>query len=175
MSDELKANKIQHPKKRAFLAAYAQVGSVSRAAIHAEIDRCTHYAWVRAEGQDGDDYRAAFAEAQEIAADELETEALRRAKEGVRRLKFHEGQPVIDPETGEPYVEHQYSDTLAIFLLKGLKPEKYRERTDAKISGELNHTGNVQIYIPDNKRQVNRIASVNGNGSHNGNGNGKHH
>jgi hypothetical protein len=48
---------------------------------------------------------------------------------------------VIDPETNKPvtvpYVEHEYSDTLLIFLLKGARPEKYRERADVRHSGKI--------------------------------------
>ena len=35
---------------------------------------------------------------------------------------------MIDPRTKQPYLELDYSDTLLIFLLKGLRPQKYRER-----------------------------------------------
>ena len=75
----------------------------------------------------------------------MEEEARRRAVEGVAKLKFHQGQlihiPVVDAdgqpvlaENGEPkqkpYVEHEYSDTLLIFLLKGARPKKFRENMD---------------------------------------------
>jgi len=48
--------------------------------------------------------------------------------EGVRRLKFHQGKPVIDPETGKPYYEHVYSDLLLIFRLKAPFNETSRRR-----------------------------------------------
>jgi hypothetical protein len=57
------------------------------------------------------DYAEAFAEAREQAGDALEDEAMRRA--------------------------HAGSDTLVIFLLKGFRPERYRERFDARLSGEI--------------------------------------
>lgn len=61
-----------------------------------------------------------------LAATNLEDEALRRAKDGLRRLKFgKDGLPLNDPETNKPYTEYEYSDTLLMFLLKGLLPEKY--------------------------------------------------
>lgn len=138
-------DKIKHPKKRAFLSAFAELGAVGLASESAKVSRMNHYSWLRAEGSDGDDYRAAFAEARECACDNLEAEALRRAKDGVRRLKFHEGMAVIDPETGEPYVEHQFSDTLAIFLLKAMRPEKYRERVDTQVSGSVAISGTVTV------------------------------
>lgn len=36
-----------------------------------------------------------------------------------------------------PYIEHEYSDTLLIFLLKGARPEVYRERADVRHSGKI--------------------------------------
>jgi hypothetical protein len=59
--------------------------------------------------------------AKEMAADRLEEEAWRRAVDGVEEpVGFYRGEPGA-------YVR-RYSDTLLIFLLKGLRPEKYRER-----------------------------------------------
>jgi hypothetical protein len=65
-------------------------------------------------------YKKAFEDAAEEAADLLETEARRRALEGVEEPVFYQGQ-----QCG---TVHKYSDTLLIFLLKGCRPEKYVER-----------------------------------------------
>ena len=70
-----------------------------------------------------------------MATEVLEAEARRRAVTGVRRLKFDKGQAIIDPETGEPYVELDYSDVLLIFLLKARAPEKYRENQNGQQQG----------------------------------------
>jgi hypothetical protein len=59
--------------------------------------------------------------AKEMAADRLEEEAWRRAVDGVDEpVGFYRGKP-------SAWVK-RYSDTLLIFLLKALRPEKYRER-----------------------------------------------
>ena len=99
-------------------------------------------------------FAAEWETALERSGDLLELEARRRAESGVRRLKFHNGalikvqaeSPDGMPLTNEdgtpfmvPYVEHEYSDTLMIFLLKGIKPEKYRERSDVR------HSGNIDV------------------------------
>jgi hypothetical protein len=34
-------------------------------------------------------------------------------------------------------MSHEYSDTLTIFLLKGIRPEKYRDRADVRHSGKI--------------------------------------
>jgi hypothetical protein len=127
---------LQH-KKRSFLAAYAVCGNLSEAARASRVTRQAHYDWLEHDPS----YAKAFVGASEEAADALEAEARRRAEAGVRRLKFHQGQlitipnPDFDPAKPEgsdnpkhvPYIEHEYSDTLLIFLLKGARPAKYRE------------------------------------------------
>jgi hypothetical protein len=106
---------FQHPKKRAFLVAYAASGTINRAAIAADINRGSHLVWLR----DDDAYATAFAQAKEIAADRLEDEARRRAVEGELEPVYQGGRLV-----GWKRVK---DTTLLIFLLKGMRPEKYRE------------------------------------------------
>lgn len=111
--------------QRAFLAAFAVTGIISRAAAAAEIDRQCHYNWLEASPL----YQKAFRLAKEEAADALELEARRRATEGLVRKKFDRfGKPLIDPDTHQQYVEHEYSDRLLEVLLKAHRPEKFRER-----------------------------------------------
>ena len=105
-------------KKRAFLAAYAQCGNVTQAAKVAGISRETHYEWLDKDPG----YAAAFKQADEQATDALELEARRRALEGWDEPVYQKGQLVG--------TVRKYSDTLLIFLLKGARPEKYRERVD---------------------------------------------
>jgi len=99
----------------------------------AGIHRETHYWWLKHDPA----YAVAFAQAEEKAADALEAEARRRAINGVLRYKFDKGRPITNPETGEPYYELEYSDTLLIFLLKAHKPTVYRETVHQQHSGTL--------------------------------------
>lgn len=133
---------------KGFLAAFRDSANVRLACEAAGVDRSTAYRLREREPSFAD----AWAAAEEESADLLEQEARRRAHEGVRRLKFDrgrlitipledaEGKPVLDKDDKPvmvPYVEHEYSDTLLIFLLKGARPEKYRERTDVRHSGKI--------------------------------------
>lgn len=114
-------------KIRKFLAAYAECGVVGRALKAAGIGNTNaHSIWMRTVK----DYRKRFLAAVEEAADNLEAEARRRAVKGLIRYKFFKGEPILHPETKEPYYEIEYSDTLLIFLLKAMRPEKYREQMD---------------------------------------------
>lgn len=125
------ANTIKHPKKRAFLASYALTGNVSKACQAAEISRFSHYEWLK----NDPDYVEAVAKAAEDAADVLEEEARRRAFEGVDEPVFYQGDVCG--------TVRKYSDTLLIFLLKGAKPQKFRENLRAEVSGP--NGGPVQI------------------------------
>ena len=92
--------KISHVKKRAFLAAFSRCGSLSRAAKRAKVDRRTHYNWLK----DDPWYVQAFQQAVIEAGDSLQDRLTEMAFDG--------------------------NVTAAIFLLKGLKPERFRERTE---------------------------------------------
>ena len=140
-------------KQRAFLAAYPTAATVTAAAKAAGVGRRTVYDW-----REQPAFAAAFDDAAEEAADNLETEAHRRAVTGVRSYKFlKDGTPILHPVTGEPYYEHAYSDRLLETLLKAANPEKYRERTDSRVTGALDQhhtgTGGVRVYLPANGRE----------------------
>ena len=123
------------PKKRewkpAFIAALRETGNVRRAAEAAGIAWKTAYR----EREKAKRFREEWDDALGEATDLLEEEARRRAVEGLVRYKFHQGAPVLHPETHEPYYELEYSDTLLIFLLKAHRPEMFRERYEHVHSG----------------------------------------
>jgi hypothetical protein len=88
----------------------------------------TCYARRKADPVFADAWDAAMETAMETV---LEPEAIRRATEGVERTVYHDGQAVG--------VERHYSDTLLIFLLKGWKPDKYKDRR------EVFHRGTIEL------------------------------
>lgn len=123
MSDNAGQNRT--PKKRrpalwekAFIAALADSGVVSSACAAAEVARSTVYE----QRKNYEDFAAAWDNAIEIAADALEAEIRRRALEGVQEPIYYKG----------VLVDHvrKYSDTLAMFILKATRPQKYRERVE---------------------------------------------
>lgn len=140
------------PKKRprwakAFIAALSESANVRLACAATGIDRKTAYNLRNSDSTFADEWDTALTD----AADLLEAEARRRALSGVQRVKFDRGKPILVPLIGAdglpirgpdgaiemiPYVEHEYSDTLLIFLLKGALPEKYRERSETKLTFE---------------------------------------
>lgn len=113
----------RHPKKAAFLAAFAETGNVTAAAKAADINRTLHYQWLETDT----DYAKRFEEAREQAVERMEREALRRAIEGWEEPVFHKGEVCG--------TVRKFSDTLLIFLLKGNAPQKYRERHEVSGPG----------------------------------------
>lgn len=134
---------VQH--KKDFLAAFVACGNVSLTARQTGIGRQTHYDWLRLDP----DYAAAWEEARAEALGVLEVEARRRAVEGTPRVKFHKGEPLIDPANGGPYVEREYSDVLLIFLLKAWDPDKYGDRATGHRQLNVNLINNAREAKPD--------------------------
>ena len=90
-------------KKRAFLSAFSRCGSISTAAKRVKIDRRTHYNWLAEDPW----YKDAYKQAVQEAGDALEDKLNELALEG--------------------------NVTAAIFLLKGLRPHKYKERSQVDL------------------------------------------
>lgn len=133
---------IRHPKKRAFLRAVVETGTVVRAARAAGINRDTVYSdqW-----RHDREFQDALAQARVMAADLMEDEVYRRAVEGVKKpTGWHKGKP-------GGYIR-EYSDLVLMFSLKAVKPE-YRDQVQAQ---------GATIVIPDMGRLpqpiVKRIA-----------------
>lgn len=123
--------------KPAFLANLALTGNATEAADAADIVPSTAH---RARKSDAA-FDAAWDEALEEAADHLETEARRRAVTGVEEPVF--GSLGGKMGSGEIGTIRKYSDTLLIFLLKGARPEKYRENYNVNHSGRMDSTVSV--------------------------------
>lgn len=82
------------------------------------------------------DFRAAWDDAVEEAIDLLEAELHRRAFTGVDRPVFWRGEIQRDA-AGRPVTVKDYSDGLAMFLMRAHRPERYRERIEARLSNGL--------------------------------------
>jgi len=115
------------PKKQtAFLETLAATGNVRKAAQAAHLAVSTVYKYRLRDAS----LAEAWDEALQVAMDTvLEPEAIRRAVEGVEQDVYYQGRKVG--------VERQYSDVLLIFLLKGWKADRYRERREIIHAGSL--------------------------------------
>lgn len=101
-------------RQRRFLMAYAGAGQILKAATLASIPWGQHYRWVYSDEL----YKQAWEKTRDIWGDHLESEIFRRAYEGEDKPIIREGNIIG--------VYKQKSDVLAMFALKGLKPQ-YRD------------------------------------------------
>lgn len=112
----------------------AQVGNITRAAQMVGIHRATHHEWMKTDPE----YAAAFEAACDQAVEVMEAEAWRRAMQGVEKPIFQGGKLVGSVQ--------EYSDTLLIFQLKGLRPQKYRDNFSGRIEIDATvHNGDSDI------------------------------
>lgn len=102
-------------KKTLFLSALSEGFSITGAARTAQFSRATAYRW---RGEDAE-FAASWDGSLEEGTDVLEDEAKRRALAG--------------------------SDTLLIFLLKARRPDKYKDRYEAKQTVEIADSPRKQI------------------------------
>lgn len=131
----LKADlRTNEQKQSDFLKWFESYASVTRAAKKAKVPRSTIYEWLKAKPPDetAEIKEPTFKEKYEasciIARDVLEDEAIRRSTEGTVKPIYQGGKKVGSIR--------EYSDTLLIFLLKGLKPDTYKERAHHEHTGE---------------------------------------
>ena len=115
-----------------FLEALASGLSVTGAAAEAGVHRCTPYGWREADPE----FAKAWDIARDAGTDRLEDEAWRRAYSGTDRPVFQAGALVGKTR--------DYSDLLLIFLLKGRRPDVYRDNAKLEVSGNVTLTALVE-------------------------------
>jgi hypothetical protein len=90
-------------------------------------------------------FAEAWKKAQKVGTQEIEAEAMRRAYHGIEKPVLHKGKVI-------GYVR-EYSDRLMMFLLRGWKPEKYREHFHHTHGGDgggpIPHQIGVGFFLPD--------------------------
>lgn len=104
---------------REFLQAFEQTGNISHAARITGVHRWDVHRRVKRSAR----FAEAFAEAREIATENLEMGAWRRAVTGVSKPIYHGGEIVG--------AVNDYSDRLMEVLLKANAPDKYKERSES--------------------------------------------
>lgn len=109
--------------ERRFFAELARGMSVTHAATTINMGRGS----VHTRRREDPEFAERWDDAVEAGTDALEDACDRRARHGVEEPVFYKGD-VCGTVT-------RYADTLAMFLLKGRRPEKYRERVEQHLTG----------------------------------------
>ena len=135
-------------KVRAFLAAIEVCPSITRAAKAAGIRRELHYRRYKNDAS----YKAAFDEAWAWGIQALEDDATEKAMIGYQEPVIYQGALAMTPmrdrdgnlltdANGEPRMKpltvFRPNPALHMFMLRGAKPEKYRERFRHEMTGTV--------------------------------------
>lgn len=134
--------------RKNFLESLSENGNVTLACKRAGLPRATAYNWFN----NDEEFATEWEKSVEMGVDALEDEAIRRGFEGYEEPVFYQGKKVADVR--------RYSDTLLIFMLKGRRPEKFKdsahkeflERTPrpiehTKITKEMSSEKAMEIYL----------------------------
>lgn len=123
-------------KKRLFLKTLAETGAIFKAAKRCKLS----LGRIRRMRQSSPKFNEKVELAMLAYVEKLERAADERGVDGVDEPVFYEGEEVA--------TKKKYSDSLLMFRLRGLAPEKYADRK--VVSGQIDHK--VTVYIPDNQR-----------------------
>lgn len=140
------AERLSMERRRAFLRTFAVRGIIGEGCKVAGVSRSTVQGWRETSEWFEELYQAALEE----AADRIEAEAIRRAVDGYDEPVIYQGMitEVQDAETGErrALTVRKYSDTLMQMVLKGARPEKYRD--NHKVEHEFGAGGVLMVPGP---------------------------
>lgn len=115
---------VKHPFKRAYLyAIVVAAGNSRKACERLQISRSTPWVWETTDPE----FAALLKIARRMAADVLESEAVRRAYEGVEEPVFYQGE-----QCG---AVRKYSDSLMQTLLKANAPDRFKDRWEGEVTG----------------------------------------
>jgi hypothetical protein len=163
------------PAMRRFIEAYRHNGNVRLAAEAAGLKRRTVYLWLEASRENPDDpdyhvepgvpFEKAALDAREEAADRLEETAWKFAVEGVEqpvvgtvtRMEIGpDGKPREHRETGVVGTRREYPFRLIEFLLKGARPDRYRDSHKVAVAVQTN----LQINDSSRDRLAQKLLDV---------------
>ena len=121
------ANGYTPAKKKKFLDALSNGATVAKAANIAKVSRSGINK--HRNNKKNKLFAEAWLEAVEAGTDAMEDEADRRGRIGWDEPVWYKGEIAG--------VVRKYSDTLLIFMLKARRPDKFRERTDVNVTGDI--------------------------------------
>jgi len=126
--------RVRQTRKQRFLAILRQCGNVTAAADALQINRVTHYRWLKADPK----YAKEVEDALDEGIDRVLIEIRRRAVDGVPEpVGWYKG------EAGG--MIKRYSDNLAMFLVKARRPEYRDNARITLVPGGAGDDGNADL------------------------------
>ena len=124
-------------RKAVFLEAYKLSGTVTFASKIAGVHRATHREWMTSDSE----FAKIYKEAHEDFIESLEQEAVRRARDGIKREVFYQGEVVGNMQ--------EYSDSLLMFLMKANRAGKYRDQRSVELTGPAGGAMKIEVIYTD--------------------------
>ncbi len=129
---------VKYQYKLSFMRNYLESANITLSARHIGVTRKSIYDWMEADPV----FKAAVENGKEEGLDLLEEEVKKRGFTGYDQERMTKDGDVVSVK--------QYSDNLAMFFLKGHRPEKYRDNypvnlTPIQINVNLGTPGDVRI------------------------------
>lgn len=144
--------RMKRTRQAAFLRALAVRGIILDGLRAAGVSRGSYSYWCNSDPW----FEEMVWNAHEEARDRIEAEAIRRAVDGYDEPVIYQGVPttVVDKETGleRMLTIRKFSDNLMQTLLKGARPEKYRDNFKVEVNGGGGQAVGVLI-VPANISQ----------------------
>jgi hypothetical protein len=139
------ARNLKRGWRKRFFLALEKTGNISLSAKRAGVNRWTVCDWKKRSPE----FASAVEDAVDIATAALEEEVRRRAHQGTLKPVFYKG--------SKCGAVREYSDTLAMFILKARKPEVYRDNAPAvtvntSVSQHTDVTKAFEQIAADNSR-----------------------
>lgn len=131
-------------KKAEFIEALNEYGVVHTAALKIGISRVSLYDWRNTDAEFAQRWLEALKRGEDNVADQIENSMAQRAIHGLEQGVYFRDKLL---ET-----RRVYDTTAGIFLLKGLRPEKYRE------SFPVNIDVRTQVAVVEDRESAQRIA-----------------
>ena len=117
-------NTFPEKKREQFLTLLSETNNVTKSAKTVGVT----YQFIQKLVKHDPIFAEQFDEALEIATDNLEEALYNRGLHGTEKGIYFQGEKID--------TVREFSDTAAIFLLKGLRPERYRDKSSVEITGK---------------------------------------
>ena len=137
---EISLRKLKDPKKRAFIDAYQEIGTIAGAAENCGVERRNHYNWLANDSS----YRYVFKTSLQMVRDRAEDTLIDLMINGIEEPIYHQGQLVGHKKKVFPAV--------ALSWLKARFPEDYGgEKAEVNVGIQNN------VTVPDASEIVGKL------------------